>query len=136
MELCSCRGWIGLLCVHFSLSLSLCPSLSVVRSGNAAGKNSLCLAQPYFLALRPSRNRRKPNKVDALRLITLARDPIIFSTRRGVYGTYFVRVRTPRELSYERRRIEREREAGTVGSRGLFPRFTRLRRVFYRLFAR
>lgn len=94
-----------------SLPLSICAQETAEL---ATGKNTLCLAQPYFLALRPSRNRRKPaaDKVDALRLITLARDPIIYSLHG--HRTYFLRVRTPRELSYERRRMQRG-EGGRKG---------------------
>lgn len=123
----SCRGWIGLLCVHFSLSLSL--SICAQETAEptlATGKNTLCLAQPYFLALRPSRNRRKPaaDKVDALRLITLARDPIIFSTR----PPYVLSTSSHAAWTFLWKTPDAERRGR---KEGLFHRFTGLRLVSF-----
>lgn len=121
----SCRGWIGLLCVHFSLFLSL--SICAQETAElATGKNTLCLAQPYFLALRPSRNRRKPaaDKVDALRLITLARDPIIFSTR----PPYVLSTSSHAAWTFLWKTPDAERRGR---KEGLFHRFTGLRLVSF-----
>lgn len=121
----SCRGWIGLLCVHFSLSLSICAQ-ETAEPTLATGKNTLCLAQPYFLALRPSRNRRKPaaDKVDALRLITLARDPIIFSTR----PPYVLSTSSHAAWTFLWKTPDAERRGR---KEGLFHRFTGLRLVSF-----
>lgn len=106
-----------------SLPLSICAQETAEL---ATGKNTLCLAQPYFLALRPSRNRRKPaaDKVDALRLITLARDPIIFSTR----PPYVLSTSSHAAWTFLWKTPDAERRGR---KEGLFHRFTGLRLVSF-----
>lgn len=79
MELCSCRGWIGLLSLSLSLSL-MYRSLSVVQETRQHGKTPLSSAALFPGITSTTRNRRKPaDKVDALRLITLARAIRLYS---------------------------------------------------------
>lgn len=112
MELCSCRR-LDRVALRSLPSLSL--SVVLFPSGNAeptlvAGKNSSVQRSLISWHYDHHGIGENPPPTKSMRSVWLhsARDPIIFSAtpRRSVHGTYFVRVRTPRELSYERRRIQ------------------------------